>query len=401
MNKAIVTVVGGGNSTHTIIPILSSQGHAVNLLTRKPDNWSHLVQMQYVLPDGSVKTTLDGKINIISNKAEEVIPKSDVIILSLPVSNYREVLHHIAPYITNSTDVFVGTIYGQGGFNWMVDEIKNKFHLSNINYFAIGLIPWITRTKEYGRIGINYGSKAVNVVALSDNTKYEYLQDCILNDLCYHYFKKGKFLLSSNFLSLSLSVDNQIIHLSRLYSMFLKYSGKWKKQEDVPLFYKDYDDLSAEFLKKLDDDYSLIRNAIVSLYPNIEFEYMLNYLDLERFSYNSVNLDIKESFVNSETLGQIPTPVIENDEKEWVFNVDHRFFKDDLYYGIVIAKWIAEKLGIKVKTIDEIICWAQELLGDKIINNDMLIIKESELIKGFKHGIPIVYGFNSIDDIMG
>lgn len=401
MKKAKITVIGGSNSAHTIIPLLSSSGHDVNILTRNPRKWAKIIKMQYILPNNTVKYTVKGEATKISNNPADLICDTQFILLSLPVSNYREVLHSIAPFVQNCSTVHIGTIYGQGGFNWMVEEIKSKFNLDKINYFAIGLIPWITRTKEYGKIGINYGPKAVNVVALSDKNKFEYLNSVLLDDLCYNHFNRGKFELSNDFLSLSLSVDNQIIHLSRLYGMYLKDRGIWKNKKDVPLFYKDYDDISAIMLKKLDSDYTLIRDKIKYLYPEYDFKYMLDYLALERLSYKSSNSNIKESFSNSETLGKIPTPVVKNENGDWIINKNHRFFTDDLYYGLAIAKWIAEKLFIEVKTLDEIIYWAQNILEDKIIENGKLVVNESLLRTGFKYGIPSVYGFSSIDDIIG
>lgn len=401
INKSKTTIIGGSNSAHTIIPLLSNEGHEVSLLTRNPSKWSNSIEMQYVLPDGLIESTINGNISLITNNPSEVIPQSNIIILSLPVASYREVLHKIAPFINNDSDVFIGTIYGQAGFNWMVEEIKNKYNLNNINYFAIGLIPWITRTAIYGKTGINYGPKAKNVVAMSDQTKFDDLSKNLLNDLCYTYFNKGKFELSENFLSLTLSVDNQIIHLSRLYSMYLKNGGIWKDKKEIPLFYRDYDDLSAEMLQKLDDDYSAIRNGIKSIFPNNDFRYMLSYLELERFSYQSVNVNIKESFANSKTLGQISTPVVQNENGDWIINKNHRFFTDDLYYGLAIAKWISEKLNINVSTIDEIIYWAQNILDDKIIDQGKLIVNEKRIREGFSFGIPSVYNLNSFEEIMG
>ena len=35
-NLSNVTVVGGGSSAHSLIPLLSASGHKVNLLTRRP-----------------------------------------------------------------------------------------------------------------------------------------------------------------------------------------------------------------------------------------------------------------------------------------------------------------------------------------------------------------------------
>ncbi len=401
MKKMNITIVGGSNSAHTLIPLLSHFGHSVNLLTRNPEKWSDEIIMKYILPDGTEKSRIKGKLNIVTSKPEEVIPLADIVILSLPVSSYRDVLHKIAPYLRNDPGVFVGTIYGQGGFNWMVDEIKEKFELSEINYFAVGLIPWITRTELYGNVGITYGPKAVNVVAISDKNQFVLLNSIFLNDICFNYFGKGEFVLSEDFLSLSLSVDNQIIHLARLYGMYLQSGGLWEKYEDVPLFYKDFDDVSADIMQKLDADYTKIREAIKARFPENSFKYMLDYLELERFSYNSVNNDIKNSFTSSETLGQIPTPVIQDESGGWIYNKHHRFFVDDLYYGLVIAKWIAEEFSIETNTIDQIIYWAQDVVEENLLANGKLNRESFNNGTSFKYGIPSQYGFNKIKDIIG
>jgi hypothetical protein len=92
----------------------------------------------------------------------------DVIVLCMPVHQYRNALTNLAPYINRSKkDVFVGTVYGQAGFNWMVHEMERANNLTNVVAFAIGLIPWICRTVKYGELGANYGTKAVNVAAVT------------------------------------------------------------------------------------------------------------------------------------------------------------------------------------------------------------------------------------------
>ena len=41
-----VTIVGGGSSAHVLIPLLSSSGYAVNILTSRPDQWSENIELQ-------------------------------------------------------------------------------------------------------------------------------------------------------------------------------------------------------------------------------------------------------------------------------------------------------------------------------------------------------------------
>ncbi|MCG8484743.1 MAG: NAD/NADP octopine/nopaline dehydrogenase family protein, partial [Clostridia bacterium] len=111
------------------------------------------------------------------------------------------------------------------------------------------------------------------------------------------------------------------------------------------------------------------------------------------------NKTILETFQNSKTLGAIRTPVVEENGK-WVIDKKHRFFRDDIYYGLCIAKWIAEKLNLKVPHIDDVLIWAQDFLNDRIIENEKLVISEEMEKNPFKYGVPEVYGFTQVDQII-
>ena len=152
-------------------------------MTRRPEAWSRVVTCELQRPSkkkemgrygnvshpsAEVLQTVKGTINMISSDPVEVIPEADVIVLCMPVHQYRDALKHLAPYINRTKkEVFVGTVYGQAGFNWMMHEVERMYRLENVCAFAIGLIPWICRTVEYGKLGSNYGTKAVNVAAVT------------------------------------------------------------------------------------------------------------------------------------------------------------------------------------------------------------------------------------------
>ena len=167
------------------------------------------------------------------------------------------------------------------------------------------------------------------------------------------------------------------------------------------MFYKDYDDVSAKLLADLDEDYSKIRCKIKELYPQKDFKYMLDYLALERFSYQSRNTDVKESFVTSQTLVAIGTPVVQNVKGLWEIDRNHRFFMDDIYYGNCIAKWMAEQMDIEGPTIDAILRWAQLVRKEGIIGNDnKLMLDSKDLNAPLKSGVPCYYGYKSFNDII-
>jgi len=303
-----VTIVGGGSSAHILIPFLFEAGKKIHLLTRRPESWSDSVvtcELQCGVT-ANVTKHHEGKIHKKSSDPADVIPDADVIILCMPVHQYRAALTRLAPYIQRSKEeVFVGAIYGQAGVNWMVHEMERENNLSNVVAFSIGLIPWVCRTIEYGSQAANYGGKEVNVVAVSPPDKFDRLNEIFLEDISLKPMKIGKFAQACNFLSLTLSVDNQIIHPTRCYGLWKKDGGKWPSLEEAPYFYRDFDDLSAENICRLDADYTKVRDAVRNHFPKHSFPYMLSYLELGRLSHSSQNFDIKKSLKESKQLGLI------------------------------------------------------------------------------------------------
>ncbi len=394
-----ITIVGGGNSAHVLIPLLSKSQLTVNLLTRKPDKWSNNIELDYIKPNGDFVESMSGEISKISSNPYDLMPQSDIIILCMPVNSYREMLHKIAPFINKNKKVYVGTVYGQGGFNWMCNEIVEKYELDNLVSFAIGLIPWICRTIEYGKKGLVYGAKPVNLVAVNPKSEFNVLNEILLSPIVEQWFGHGSFKCVNHFISLTLSVDNQIIHTSRMYGLYKKTKGIWNQLEDVPLFYKDFSNVSAKILKGLDEDYSAIRETIKKEFKHNDYKWMMDYLTQDNLTNLSSNQNILETFENSSTLGAIKTPVIQMNN-HWVLDRHHRFFYDDVFYGLCIAKWFAQELNLVCPHIDDLLMWTQEYLNEPIIENHQLNCDEAMKKEPFKYGIPSVYGFTSIEQVI-
>jgi hypothetical protein len=392
--------VGGGASAHLLIPLLSSSGYTVNISTRKPDQWAKNIELQYQDFDGRILERFHGELNKISAEPEMVIPEADIVILCMPVSQYRHALHRIAPHLNVKKDVYVGTVFGQGGFNWMVDEIKRTFGRNNIITFSFGLIPWICRVHEYGKTGITYGAKPINIAAVEPKNQFDFLNKHLFEKVCLDWFGKGTFEQANHFLSLTLSVDNQILHPARCYALFKKYQGEWENVEDIPFFYRDFDPLSANILARLDKDYSKIRQKIREKYPQKKFPYMMDYLQQDRYTNKTPEYTVLESILRSNTLGAIKAPTAQTEHGTWKINTDHRFFTDDVHYGLCIAKWIADHLEIEVPTIDSIIRWAQDVREEDLITNGELQLNSADLKQRFNSGIPYFLGYESIDQII-
>lgn len=381
-----------------MIPLLSETGMNINLLTRKPDKWDKTIDLDYVRPTGEFVRSFQGELNKISSDPADVIPDADIIILCIPVHVYRQQLHFIAPHIEKDKEVYIGTVFGQGGFDWMTGEIEDEFELTNICTFAFGLIPWICRTELYGKKGLVYGAKPINIAAVEPRESFDFLNKVLFKKVVFDWFGHGAFRQADNFLSLTMSVDNQILHTSRMYGLFLESGGEWDSMDDIPYFYSEFSELSADILMGLDTDYSKIRQKLREKFSDKKFTYMMSYIEQDNMTNIKNNKTYLDTLRNSGILVKIKPPVIEKNGK-WVLSMQHRFLTDDVFYGLCIAKAIAQMLKVKTNHIDKTLDWAQNVMGEKIISNHKLLIAEEVKKDKFKFGIPQSYGFENIEDL--
>ena len=127
---------------------------------------------------------------------------------------------------------------------------------------------------------------------------------------------------------------------------------------------------------------------------------------MERLNHSSANEDILVSLRDSQQLAAIKTPAIteEDEDGKTVYKLntkDHRFFLDDIPYGLLIAKWLGEKLDVPTPFIDEVIIWAQTVRGEHFLNEeDRTIDYEYCLKEKYTSGIPDSYGITDIESIL-
>ena len=186
MKKQLV-VCGGGNSSHILIPFLRDSIFDVYVYTSRPKQWSKTIELEWQDASGKCLDTYQGEIVAASNNASELFQNADYVVFCMPVHKYRMALHDIAPYLNRDKEVFLCTLYSQGGWNWMVNEIKQKYDLQNIVTFAFGLIPWICRIKEYGHKGIVFGvSKIANFAAVYPHNYFSQISEELIEPICHN-----------------------------------------------------------------------------------------------------------------------------------------------------------------------------------------------------------------------
>ena len=92
----------------------------------------------------------------------------------------------------------------------------------------------------------------------------------------------------------------------------------------------------------------------------------------------------------------IKHPMTQTPDGRYVPDFHHRFLTEDVPFGLVVVRSIAEIAGVPTPRIDEVLSWCQEKMGKHYLVNSKLIgsdIGESRC--AFR------YGFTTPEDILG
>ena len=411
--RLTITVCGGGNGGHVSAGLFASQGHTVNVLTRRPASWNNKMD---VLVDGSRwenKGDISGPLAVVSDDARAVIPSSDVIIICAPAHTHPLILAHVAPHVKKGA--WVGTLFAQGAFDLAARSIlgaKTNQKGLGIKIFGFQTIPWTCRTVKYGHtVRIHEAKLALNLAVLP--TSLTQIGAALMKDLFQVKIKQVP-----NFLNLTLVPSNQLIHPARTHAIF-RGGRTFSLEEKLPLFYEDMCEKSAETLQGLDDDLQAIRYALTRKYPALNLDMVLPLRNRVVRQYGASVRDpstLRSTFATNVAYSGIQCPVeklYEGSEKTsskeegsselepkligYGPPVQSRLFWEDIPFGLCILKNFAELLEIKTPTMVAMIRWHQQYMGIEYLNSySDLLVKESMS----KTGTPFRYGYDVLDELI-
>jgi opine dehydrogenase len=394
--KLVVCICGGGSGAHVTAGYLGNKPEfIVNVYTRQPQKWIDGMKehggmtvhtRRYAEND---MVTIVGKINKVSSDAKDVAPEADIFLLGGPSHAQPHLLQGIAPYVKKGA--FIGALYGQGGVDWAAKHaLGDKF--KDVTIFALQHIPWICTTITYGKECKMIGPKKfllVSAVPLAQN------------DACARLSEKLFDIPTKtlpNFLCLTLTPSNQIIHPPRYYGIFKDWDGKKVyQQSEIPLLYEGMDDLSADLMQGVSDELQSIKKALEKRYPTIDLS---SVKDLGQRIVEQYGVEVKDTsslkqiFVTNKGYAGCKTPVIPV-EGGVIPKIEGRFFVEDIPFGLCILRDLADMLHVDVPLMNKFIIWHQGFMKKDYLKDGHL---NDELI--METGAPKRYGFTDLDALV-
>jgi len=339
-----ISIIGGGNIGTAMLADLSlDPSLSVSMITTNPDQWSRS-GIEY---EDSVtgERFMSGPYSVTDDW--NVLRDSEVILVTVPAFMTEQVVKRIDEHVSGHE--IVGFVPGSGGREFYCDRLLKK----GCTIFGFDRVPFISRVTRYGH-------------SVSASKKNRVRCAAIPRDRASAISSKiGKLLRMEclpldNYLTVTFTPSNQILHPSRTYSLFTQYADGTYPTENIP-FYREWDIRSSEVLLGCDDELGCICRSL----EDIDLS---GVIPLREHYESNDKLSLTEKIRSIRSLFSIMSPM-KCLEGRFVPDLSSRYFTEDIPFGLCVVKGFATICGVETPAIDEVLDWFQREIGEEYVSN--------------------------------
>lgn len=398
--KLNITICGGGNGAHTFAGISSLVKSAnvtvVTIYEDEAERWTAAMAkngflVKFSTEEKLVQASHEVKFKV-TNDVKAVIPTSDIIIICVPAYTHHTYLSLISPYLKNDCPV-VG-MPGQPGFEYEALTILRENGKTNC-IMAIETMPWACRIIKYGEAVEVLGTKdevcftLVNKLGGSVKVGNSHVKDVMQALLG----PKPKLVYMDNILKYTF-LCRPTIHPPIMYAKWKKWDGQ--PLETPPLFYQGVDEEAIKYLDGLTEEVTQIAAALEQRFPNIGFTDISTMKEWLEDHYSDQITDkssLQSCLQTNSAYDGLVHPMSKTPEGTFVPDFQYRYTREDVPYGLVVLRQIADMVNVQTPIIDEIILWAETKLGTQYLKDGKLCDV------GRKSGrLPLTYGITTVEE---
>lgn len=394
MKIETITICGGGNAAHAMIPIIRNNfSGKLNLFLPYGDEaaqFNKLIEEKRFITATIGEKKLYGRPDEASKLAKDVCKEADLILMPLPAFAHELTLLQIAPFLKK--EAIIGAIPARSGFEYSTLKILKDNKKEKVKIFGMQTLPWACRIKEYAsKVDILGKKRSVGMAAFPHKITSELASFLTrLLDL--------KIEPLPNMLTLSLANVGQIIHPGIMYSLFKGKEELKYRKEGIPLFYQGVTKEISETLKVMSDEILVLTKEIKNIDKSINLNHVLGLKDWLIYSYKESIVDkstLQSCFVTNSAYKGLRAPMKKDNNDYFLPDFQARYLTEDVPYGLVVTKAIAQLAKVDMPVIDEVILTISKWIGKEYIKRGYL---EGKDIKDTR--IPQNYGIDNLENIM-
>lgn len=346
-----ITIIGAGNVGTLMAAEFAHKGHEVTIFTSKPECWEKEIKV-YNAADELLFT---GCISKITGSLQEAMRNVEYVWIVMPAQLFPELAKKMLPYVRKTQKI--GIVLGSGGAELAFHEFIEK----GATLFGLQRVHSIARLKKYGSSVYELGRKSVLQVGVLPSNEGNGICKTVADMIdipC---------TLLDNFLSLTLTPSNPILHTTRLYSMFKEYRPGDTYPGNI-LFYEEWTDDSSEILIVCDNELQMLCNIIPLDLRGV--------ISLQEYYESRTAGAMTKKIRSIKAFKGLGSPM-KKTENGWVPDWESRYFTTDFSFGLKIIRDIAEIFSVATPCMDMVWDWyVSALKMNKMRANSIKVIAE-------------------------
>ena len=385
-----ITICGGGNAAHALAGLLGSREdfsvHVYAPFGDEAERWQAGVERNGGITVHTPQGIIVGRPSAICRDPSAAVAGSQVVLLALPAFAHEAILRQVAAHL--SPGAWVGALPARGGFDLCARDILIE-RASDVAILGFQTLPWACRIQQYGQQVAILGAKEHVDLAAWPPELAPVISSRLQEPL------GVKLHPIASFLSLTLADTGQLIHPGIMYGLF--HNWNCQPYETPRLFYQGVDSVIAEILLHLSNEVQAVRIALERHHPGLDLSAVRPLGDWLQRSYSADiadNSTLQSSFASNRSYAGLLAPMRERDDG-FVPDFHARYLSEDVPFGLVVTRGIAELAGIATPWVDKVLAWAQSRLEREYLVDGKL--QGADLLNTRS---PQRYGFASLEQFM-
>ncbi|KAL3869243.1 hypothetical protein ACJMK2_041950 [Sinanodonta woodiana] len=394
-----ILVCGGGNGAHTLAGIAAAipnvEVRVLTLFADEADKWSKILESNVLVVsityNNGTTAEILSKPKLVTKDPAIAVPGIDIIFFTVPAFAHQQYFHAILPFL--EPNVIIAGLPGQAGFEFQaISTLKNVVDKCAI--LNCESLPWACRLLEFGKkVQIQGFKESLSTSLIMGHGKYKLPPLELIQKIL---GERPKLVKTKNYLAVNLMAKS-IVHPPIMY-------GKWCLDWDgeplklgAPLFYQGVDDVQADLLSKVSDEVVNTSKKIQEIRPELDMSEVIHIFDWFTINYRdqiSDSSNLKMAMRTNKAYNGLLHPT-RKENGNLVPDFSYRYITEDVPFGLVVIKGIAEIVGVETPTMDKIINWAQDILGREFLVGSELKGKDLKCTRS-----PQAFGFKTLEELL-
>lgn len=356
-----ITIVGGGNVGTQLAAHCAEKGHKVTVFTSRPDQIGRVL----TVINENDEVIHQGEIYAATNDESAAFSAAELICVTMPAFLMKRNADRIKPYVRPGMKIWLvpGTGGGECAFQGCVSR--------GATLFGVQRVPSVARLTEPGKTVRAVGYRSEMFVAAIPASAAEECCGIVEN------LTGIKTSALPNYLNITLTPSNPILHTTRLKDLFGDYH-EGMVYERVPLFYEDWTDEASRLLLVCDQE-------VQTLCRRLEPFDLSNVKSL-RVHYESPTAEaMTDKIRHIKGFQGISSPMLRVKDG-YIPDFNSRYFTADFAFGLVIIVQIAEFADLKMPNIESLLIWYETLacVQERFRFSDYGIMEYDDFVEFYK-----------------